>query len=304
MTRIPSTSPRLPALRAPALGRLAGAFLVAATLVACGGGGDGQPTAKVTSTSVSATRYAAPALLTINGTDLDNISVSSGGCKNITRLTTAPTVSTSTTAYYGCTVSGAFSSNFVIRSNNATVGTSNTFTVPQPQVTLTVNNTQAVNGNIVIALAGDRVPITVDNFLYYVNTHYYDGQIFDRVVAGFVAQAGLYGPSTDDGVLPPVKPTQPPIKLETDASLLNKTGSVAMARSQTLDSATSEFYVNLADNTNLDGSYAVFGTVTSGMDVMQSIVEAPALCTNNPLAGTIDCLPIPNAVIVTAVQSR
>jgi len=303
MTRIPSTSPRHLVLSGASL-------LVAATLVACGGGGDDKPSATVSSTAVSVSRYAAPALLTINGSHLDNISVSSAGCKSITRLTAPPTASSSTAAYYGCTVSGAYSSNFVITSNGATVGTSNTFTVAQPKVTLTVNNTLGVNGNIVIALAGDKVPVTVDNFLYYVNSHYYDGQIFDRVVPAhdndpqFIAQAGLYGPSTDDGVLPPAKPTQPPIPLEIDPTLSNTTWTVAMARSTSPDSATSEFYINLNNNLNLDGNYAVFGVVSEDSHtVVQSIVGAPALCNDNQLAGTYDCLPIPNVVILSAVQS-
>src|SRR5205814_2111019 len=156
-------------------------LVVAATLAACGGGDDGKPTATVSSTSTSVTRYGAPALLTINGTHLDNIAVSSDGCIGITRLTAPPTASTSTTAYYGCTVSGAYTSDFVIQSNGTTVSTSQAFSVAAPQVTFTVNNTLGVNGNIVLSLAGDKVPVTVDNFLYYVNTHYYDGQIIDRV---------------------------------------------------------------------------------------------------------------------------
>jgi cyclophilin family peptidyl-prolyl cis-trans isomerase len=301
---------RLAGRRASSTSRLAAAILVATTLAACGGGGDGKPTATVAATSVSVKQYAQPALLTINGTNLDNISVTSPGCKNITRLTAAPTASTSTTAYYGCTVSGAYTSQFSIQSNGKGVATSNSFTVAQPQVTLTVNNGLGAVGTIVIALAGDKMPITVDNFLWYVNTNtfnnqnYYSGQIFDRVVPGFVVQGGMYGPSSAQGVLPTAKgPTQPPIPLEIDPTLLNVTGSIAMARSSAPASATAEFYINLANNTKLDGSYAVFGNVVSGMDVVQAIVAAPAQCQNDPLAGTYDCLPIPNVMIVSAVQS-
>jgi len=313
MNRIPSTSSRQLVLRgAFTTGRLACAVLVAATLAACGGGGDGQPRATVSSTSVSATAYAAPANLTINGTNLDNISVSSEGCKNIRRLTTPPHASTSTTAYYDCTVSGAFTSNFVIQSNGATVGTSQAFTVPQPQVTLQVTNGVDWTGTVVISLAGDKMPITVDNFLYYVNTSYYDGQIFDRVVpayngqAQFIAQAGLFG-AAPNGELPAPKPTQPPIPLEIDATLSNTTWSVAMARTATPNSATSEFYINVADNhLLLDGSYAVFGTVTAETtNAVQTIVDAPGQCIYNPqTTGTYDCLPIPNMTISTARQSR
>jgi peptidyl-prolyl cis-trans isomerase A (cyclophilin A) len=286
----------------PSSARLPAVFMLAAALAACGGGDDDGPTATVTSTNVTVTRYGAPALLTINGANLDHISVSSAGCKDMTRLTTPPTASTSTTAYYGCTVSGAFSSSFAISSNGVAVGSA-PFVVKQPQVTLTVNNTQLVNGNIVIALAGDKVPVTVDNFLAYVNSHYYDGQIFDRVVPGFVAQAGIYG-QTVNGTLPVPKPTDDPIPLELDPSLMNVPWSIAMARLSTPDSATAEFYFNLANNTNLDGQYAVFGNVVTGTEVIESIVAAPATCTDNPLVGTHDCLPIPNVRIVAAMQTQ
>jgi peptidyl-prolyl cis-trans isomerase A (cyclophilin A) len=312
MTRIPSTPSRPLALRgASSTARLAGAFLVAATLAACGGGGNGgSPSATVTSTAVSATSYAATANLTINGTNLDNISVTSTGCKNIQRLTTPPHASTTTTAYYDCTVSGAFTSNFVIQSNGQTVGTSNNFTVPQPQVTLQMTNGVGWTGTIVISLAGDKMPITVDNFLYYVNTSYYDNQIFDRVVPAyqghpqFIAQAGVYG-AAPDGNLPSPKPTQPPIPFEPNSTLTNVAWSVAMANAGP-DTATAEFYINLADNHGLDNGYAVFGTVTPETTAaVQAIVDAPAQCAYHPLTtGTYDCLPIPNMMISTARQSR
>ena len=283
--------------------RIAGAFLVAAALAACGGGG-GKATATVSSTSVSASRYASPVLLTINGTSLDNITVSSAGCKNITRLTAPPTASTATTAYYGCTASGAYSSSFAIQSNGSTVGSSNTFTVAPPQVTLTVNNGLALNGNIVIDLAGDKMPITVDNFLSYVNSHFYDGQIFDRVVHGVSAQAGVYG-HTVNGALPPASPTSAPIPLEINATLTNKAWTIGMARGGDPNSATAEFYFNLQDNPGFDGGYAVFGNVeASSVGVVQAIDQAPAHCFFNPQAGTNDCLPTPDAAIITAVQTQ
>jgi peptidyl-prolyl cis-trans isomerase A (cyclophilin A) len=271
-----------------------------ATLAACGGGGS-SAAATVTSASASATRYGAAALLTINGTGLDNISVTSPGCKGITRLTTAPTVSTSTTAYYGCTVSGAFTSSFTISSNGATVGSAS-FTVPAPVVTMTVTNGQGVNGNIVISLAGDKAPLTVDNFLSYVNSGFYNGTIFHRVVAGFIAQGGGYGPAPN-GVLGTPKATNAPIPTEI-VGLSNVTWSIAMANTGQPNSTTSQFYINLANNLNLDASFAVFGNVTAGTDVVSAIVAAPAKCTVNQLAQTTDCLPLPNVLVTQALQTQ
>jgi peptidyl-prolyl cis-trans isomerase A (cyclophilin A) len=273
-----------------------------ATLAACGGGGSNTP-ATVMSASASATRYGAAALLTINGTGLDNISVASPGCKGITRLTTAPTVSTSTTAYYGCTVSGAYTSSFTITSNGTAVGTA-PFTVPAPVVTMTVNNGQGVNGNIVISLAGDKAPITVDNFLAYVNSGFYNNTIFHRVVANFVAQGGGYGPAPN-GVLGSPKATNAGVPLEIVAGLSNVTWSIAMANTGQPNSTTSQFFINLANNaTKLDGYYSVFGSVTAGTDVVTAIVAAPAQCTENPLANTNDCLPLPNVVVTQALQTQ
>jgi peptidyl-prolyl cis-trans isomerase A (cyclophilin A) len=282
-----------------------GALIVLAALCACGGGSS-SPLATVTTASASASHYGAAAMLTITGANLDNISVGSPGCKNITRLTSAPTASTSTTAYYACTVSGAFTSTFTITSNGQNVGQAG-FTVPPPIVTLRVTNHNDINGDIVLALAGDKMPVTVDNFLAYLNQGFYTNTIFHRVVAGFVAQGGEYGP-TNNGQLPAspkqASPAIPPIPLEVDPTLKNVTWSIAMANGGSPPMSTSSFYINLANNTNLDGGFAVFGTITAGTDVVQQIVASPAVCKNNPLAQTTDCLPQPDVVITSAVQTQ
>jgi cyclophilin family peptidyl-prolyl cis-trans isomerase len=275
-----------------------------AALDACGGGGStgGTPTATVTSTSVAATRYGAPALVTINGTGLDStLAVTSAGCKNMTLLTAAPTASTSTTAYYSCTVSGAFSSTVVAKSNNTTVGSAN-FTVLPPVVTMAVSDGVGVNGNLVITLEGDKAPITVDNFLAYVNAGFYGGLIFHRVSnLNHVIQGGGFGTMTD-GNLPVPKATNPPIVLETTGGS-NVQWSVGMARTSMPNTATSQFYINTAANPGFDGNYAVFGNLTaSSVVVAQSITTAA--CT--PLTGATDdsCVPIPNVVITSAVQTQ
>jgi cyclophilin family peptidyl-prolyl cis-trans isomerase len=275
-----------------------------AALTACGGGGSGggTPTATVTSTSVAATRYGDPALVTINGSGLDSsLAVSSAGCKTMTLLTAAPTASTSTTAYYSCTVSGAFSSTVVAKSNGTTVGTAS-FTVPAPVVTMAVSG-DGVNGNLVITLKGDKAPVTVDNFLSYVRSGFYNGLVFHRVAPGFVIQGGGFGAVTS-GTLPAPKPTNPPIALETTGGS-NVQWTVAMARTSDPNSATSQFFINLVNNAGiLDAAgYAVFGNLsTSSTAAAQAIVAAP--CTQ--LAGATDnsCVPIPNVVITSATQTQ
>ena len=302
----------------PASARTAGgaalAIVTLAALTACGGGDSGPPpTSTVTSASVAATRYAALAIVTMSGTNLDSagLSVASTGCKNMTRSTSGSLVSTATNAYYTCTVSGAFSSTVAIQSNGATIANP-AFSVPVPQVTFTVSNGLGVSGDIVLTLMGDKVPLTVDNFLSYVNTSpnsFYKGTIFHRVAKlitdpskNFVLQGGGYG-ATVNGQLPTHKTTNAPIAIET-AGGNNIQWSVAMANGGP-GTVTSEFFFNAMDNTStLANGYSVFGNITTGIDVAQTILAAPATCTNNALAGTIDCLPQPDVTITAARQSQ
>ncbi|MBI3413523.1 MAG: peptidyl-prolyl cis-trans isomerase [Candidatus Aenigmarchaeota archaeon] len=128
------------------------------------------------------------------------------------------------------------------------------------------------NGNIEIQLDSAHAPITVANFLKYVNEGFYNGTIFHRAIPNFMAQAGGF---TSDGT---EKQTHEPIKLESNNGLSNKRGMIAMARTNDPDSATSQFFINVADNYFLDygrgnDGYAVFGNVTKGMDVADAIVS-------------------------------
>lgn len=128
-------------------------------------------------------------------------------------------------------------------------------------------------GNFVVQLDPRRAPATVKNFLAYVRSGFYDGTIFHRVIPGFVIQGGGYTAEYKK------KPTNPPIKDEADNGLSNVRGTIAMAREAAPDTATSQFYINLADNTPLDyggpgkPGYAVFGHVVSGMDVVDKIAN-------------------------------
>ncbi|RMD61687.1 MAG: peptidyl-prolyl cis-trans isomerase [Planctomycetota bacterium] len=130
-------------------------------------------------------------------------------------------------------------------------------------------------GDIVLELDREHAPISVENFLRYVDEGYYDGTIFHRVIPGFMIQGGGY-----DENLRPAGKTHPPIKNEWRNGLKNTRGTIAMARTRVADSATSQFFINLVDNAFLDqprdgAAYAVFGKVVEGMDVVDKIAQIP-----------------------------
>lgn len=175
-----------------------------------------------------------------------------------------------------------------------------------PEVALQI--TGAVNGTIVIKLYGDQAPVTVENFLNYVQTGFYDGLIFHRVIPGFIVQGG--GFDTDF-----VKKTpNAPIINESSNRLSNLRGTIAMARTPYPHSATSEFFINHVDNTpgNLNDldytpflydlndtayskyGYCVFGKVLSGMDVVDAIAALP----------TTDERPDDNVIIQSAIITQ
>lgn len=125
-------------------------------------------------------------------------------------------------------------------------------------------------GDIKVELDKEKAPISVENFLSYVNDGYYSGTIFHRVIKNFMIQGGGFTPDMKQ------KPTKDPIKNEAKNGLSNTRGTIAMARTSVVDSATSQFFINHRDNKFLDhGSrdygYAVFGKVTEGMDVVDLI---------------------------------
>jgi peptidyl-prolyl cis-trans isomerase A (cyclophilin A) len=129
-------------------------------------------------------------------------------------------------------------------------------------------------GEIEIELAADKAPISVENFLGYVDSGYYAGTQFHRVIPGFMVQGGGFDAELQQ------KQTRAPIKNEADNGLHNVRGTLAMARTQVRDSATSQFFINHKDNAFLDhGSrdfgYAVFGKVVRGMEVVDQIAQVP-----------------------------
>jgi cyclophilin family peptidyl-prolyl cis-trans isomerase len=129
-------------------------------------------------------------------------------------------------------------------------------------------------GDIEIELFDDKAPKSVANFLQYVESGHYAGTVFHRVIPGFMAQGGGYDANMEK------KPVKEPVENEADNGLKNERGTVAMARTSEPHSATAQFFINVKDNgfldhTAKDGSgwgYAVFGKVTSGMDIVDKIV--------------------------------
>lgn len=131
--------------------------------------------------------------------------------------------------------------------------------------TVRLNTSQ---GDIVLELDAEKAPKTVENFVRYVQAKHYDGLIFHRVIDGFMIQGGGYTPELNE------KPTRAPIPLEAGKGLSNVRGSIAMARTSDPNSATAQFFINVADNSRLDtagGGYAVFGRVVEGMEVVDQI---------------------------------
>jgi peptidyl-prolyl cis-trans isomerase B (cyclophilin B) len=128
-------------------------------------------------------------------------------------------------------------------------------------------------GSFVLELYEKKAPLTVKNFLHYVTDKHYDGTIFHRVMKTFMIQGGGYTADLEQ------KPTRKPIKNEAANGLSNERGSIAMARTMDIDSATSQFFINVVDNQSLDYrgeamqdfGYCVFGKVVEGMDVIEAI---------------------------------
>lgn len=134
-----------------------------------------------------------------------------------------------------------------------------------PTVTIATSH-----GDLTIELFAAEAPTTVENFLAYVDAGFYDGTVFHRVIPGFMIQGG--GMDADLKA----KATRAPIRNEADNGLKNGRGTLAMARTSDVNSATAQFFINLKDNTFLDHGardfgYAVFGKITAGMDVVDAI---------------------------------
>jgi peptidyl-prolyl cis-trans isomerase A (cyclophilin A) len=170
---------------------------------------------------------------------------------------------------------------------------------PAPGNPLVILETSA--GSITLELYKDQAPVSVENFLRYAREGFYNGTIFHRIVPGRVIQGGGFTPDLVE------KPTRPPIQNEATNGLRNLRGTIAMARQERLRSATSQFFINTADNpqfdhrgfTPRDFGYAVFGRVIAGMDVVDRIA-AGATGTREGM----EDVPLQPVVIKTAIEKK
>jgi len=184
---------------------------------------------------------------------------------------------------------------FTAKDAKGVVILSKNYTVPEPQVSVLTDQ-----GTFVIELNPTASALSVNNFLRYVQDGFYSGTIFHRVIPDFVVQAGGFTAG-----LNPKNPSYGSIALESQNGLSNLKGTVAMARTSDPNSATSQFYVNLKDNLNLDYSgsnnlgYAVFGKVISGQDVIDKIAITPT----SSLNGYSD-VPLQNVTITSITRTQ
>ena len=270
------------------------AFAMSALLSACGGGSlapeDNQ---QITSLEVKSAAFSQQAVLWVGGINLrDTLKVDTGICKNpvFNQAQSFPE-----RAVINCTVTSTGEQPLSILGTNGQMLYSGKLTVPQPQVVMVTSQ-----GSVTLELDPAVAPVSVNNFLAYVSNGYYRNTLFHRVIPGFVAQGGGY----TTGLVK--KPGQlAPIVLESNKGLLNTRSSLAMARTNVPNSATSEFYVNLADNPSLDyknannPGYAVFGKVVKGMDVIDKIAALPTATLNN-----FADVPVTDVTIQLMVQTQ
>ncbi len=163
---------------------------------------------------------------------------------------------------------------------------------PNPQVVIKTNY-----GDITVRLFADKAPITVENFLQYVDSGHYDGTIFHRVIPQFMIQGGGFLPDMSK------RETGEPIVNESKNKLHNTRGTIAMARTNHPDSATNQFFINQGTNLRLDWApgtpgYTVFGEVTSGLDVMDFIASSPV-----HKVGTFENVPV-ETIIITEIKRK
>jgi len=157
---------------------------------------------------------------------------------------------------------------------------------------------ETTKGNITLALEAEKAPKSAENFLGYVRSGFYDGTVFHRVIDGFMIQGGGFTEDFDR------KRTEAPIPNEANNGLKNLRGTVSMARTSDPHSASSQFFINVADNqaldhkgtTNRGWGYAVFGRVVEGMDVVDQIRKVPT-----GVNGRYRDVPVTPVVITRAV---
>jgi len=259
-------------------------------LSACGGGTGFPPT--ITGVKPQSLQYGKSATIYLGGKDLRSNMVveTNDACINPSFASN----STTDLLVLNCTLKVTGDITLTIKTDAGVVVNTATLTVPLPQVGIVTSA-----GSIVLELDPNAAPITVNNFLNYVNSGFYRNTLFHRVISGFMIQGGGYttGLVKKDGL-------KDPIVLESNNGLTNLRGTVAMARTNVANSATSEFFINHVDNSFLNYSksnlgYAVFGKVIQGMDVVDAIASKATNVSN----GFAD-VPLEDITITAALQIK
>ena len=237
--------------------------------------------------------YSKTTTFTLTGQSLDkDFSVAIKGCKGLALVSGGSATAQSVT----CTVNAVGTGAVAVEAKlaNGTVLQSKPFDVLAPQVTLTTNL-----GTMIVELNPTAAPKSVDNFLQYVADKFYDNTIFHRIYAvGISVIQGGWLNAT-----PAVQPGQrATIPLEVGKGLSNVRGTIAMARQNASDTATSQFFFNVIDNTQLDtanGGYAVFGKLVSGLETLDTIFKVPT----STQYGIPD-FPTTNVIVLSASQTK
>lgn len=268
-------------------------ILISALFFGGCGGSSTAPISSVSSIEVNNLKYGQLSQFTLTGNLIDkDINVSSQNCKNLSIVAGGSISSQSLT----CTVVAVGQGVVRLEAKLAdgTLLKSSSFDVPNPQVSMMTNL-----GSMVVELNPTAAPLSTDNFLQYVNNKFYDSTIIHRIVTAgiFVAQGGWLTPD------PAVQPGQKAaIALEVNKGLSNVKGTIAMARSSELNSATSQYYFNLADNVALDtsnGGYAVFGKIVSGIEVLNAMLNVKT----TTAYGLAD-FPASSVIVLSATQTK
>lgn len=268
------------------------ALLALVSLLSACGGSTGFPPV-ITGVKVQTLKYGNTATVYLGGKDLrSSVTVeSNGGCTNPSFASN----STTDTLVLNCVVKLVGDVPLTFKAEDGSVIYTTTLTVPKPQVTLFTTK-----GTVVMELDPSTAPISSNNYLSYVSKGFYTSTLFHRVISGFMIQGGGYTTGM-------VKKTgqAAAIELESNKGLSNLRGTLAMARTNEFNSATSEFFINVVDNIFLDyknagnPGYAVFGKVVQGMDVVDAIVAQPTGVSN----GFAD-VPLTDVVISLALQTQ
>lgn len=259
-------------------------------LTSCGGADDDVAIA----IEVDRLSYVQPSQFTVTGAALDDqLSITTKACSGLQQVGAG----SSTQLIVRCTIAatGPGAVTLEVKDSTGQLLKAQAFDVPEPQVTL--NTTK---GRVVVELNPTVAPATTVNYLRYVHSGFYDNTLFHGVFAGRLIQGGYLNtlPAQQQGVLAP-------IPLESNRGLTNLRGTLALSRKAGADTATSQFYFNLADNPQLDyisperPGYAVFGRVVQGMEVLDAIGQVRT----NLLYG-LPNFPIDDVVITSAVQTQ